>query len=349
MISPTAFEKAGGGDLEKSKDWARLNAVGTGPFRIVEFRRDVLIRYERNEHYWRKNRPYFDGFESRLIPDPMIASAMMQAKEADMFTNVDVRTALDLEHMGFRVNWGPGMLMALLPNSSDPASPFSDRRVREALEYAINRPAPAKMIGHGKFEPLTQLAGKKFPGYVPDFDPRPYNIVKARQLLVEAGYPKGFRTKILANELLRDPAAALKSYLGEVGIEVDLDIADTARYMASVFADGWSGLVLAASGVNPDATDLFVHFGPDPMTYRTGNIAKSDEYLALCDEALHTYDNAGHYNVLKRMIRQAGEDAMVVPLYITAMATVIQDYVHSDYPKIHIIIWKSYEDWMEEH
>jgi peptide/nickel transport system substrate-binding protein len=349
MISPTAFEKAGGGDLEKSKEWARSNAVGTGPFRIVEFRRDVLIRYERNECYWRKDQPYFDGIESRLIPDPMIASAIMQAREADMFVNVDVRTALDLEQMGFKVNWGTGMLMALLPNSSDPASPYADRRVRKALEYAINRPSLAKMIGHGKYEPLTQLAGTKFPGYVPDFDPRPYNAAKARQLLAEAGYPEGFRTEIMADEQGRDLAAAIQSYLGKVGIEVDLDIADTARYTASVFADGWSGLVLAASGINPDATDLFVHFGPDPMTYRTGNIAKSDEYMALCDDALHTYDDAGHYSVLKRMVRQASDDAMVVPLYITAMATVMQPYVYSDYPKIHIIIWKSYEDWMEEH
>jgi len=349
MISPTAFEKAGNGDLDKSKEWARSNAVGTGPFRIVEFKRDVLIRYEKNEHYWRKNRPYYDSFESRLIPDPMIASAIMQAREADMFTNVDVRTALDLEEMGFRVNWGPGMLMALLPNSSDPASPYADRRVREALEYAIDRPALAKMIGHGKYEPLTQLAGKKFLGYVPDFDPRPYNVAKARHLLAEAGYPEGFRTKIMANDVTRDLAAALQSYLGKVGIEVDLDIADTARYTAAIFADGWSGLALAASGINPDATDLFVHFGPDPMTYRTGNIVKSDEYLALCNEALHTYDDAGHYSVLKRMVQRAGEDAMVVPLYITAMATVTQTYVHSDYPKVHIVIWNSFEDWMEEH
>ncbi|MFC1494923.1 ABC transporter substrate-binding protein [Thermodesulfobacteriota bacterium] len=349
MVSPTAFEKAGGGDLEKSKEWARSNAVGTGPFRIVEFKRDVLIRYERNDNYWRKNRPYFDGFESRLIPDPMIASAMMQAGEADMFTNVDVRTALDLEEMGVKVNWGPGMLAALLPNSSDPDSPFADRRVREAVEYAIDRPALAKMIGHGKYEPLTQLAGKKFPGYIPDYNPRPYNVAKARQLLAEAGYPGGFRTKIMANDILRDPAAALQSYLGEVGIKVDLDIADTARYMAAVFADGWTGLVLAISGVNPDATDLFVHFGKDPMTYRTGNIAKSEEYLALCSEALHTYDKAGHYSVLKRMVRQASEDAMVVPLYITALATAIQPYVHSDYPRIHIIVWDSWDDWMEEH
>jgi trans-2-enoyl-CoA reductase len=84
------------------------------------------------------------------------------------------------------------------------------------------------------------------------------------------------------------------------------------------------------------------------MTYRTGTIAKSEEYLALCNKALHTYDDDGHYSVLKEMVRQASEDAMVVPLYITALATAIQPYVHSDYPRIHTLMWDSWEDWMEE-
>ncbi len=160
MISPAAFEKAGGGDLEKSKAWARLNPVGTGPFKIVDFQRDVFIRCRRNDNYWRDNLPYFDGIEYRLIPDLMIASAMMQANEADMLTNADVRTALDLEALGFKVNWGTGLLMALLPNSADPDSPFADKRVREAVEFAVNRPALAQMIGYGKYEPLTQLASQ---------------------------------------------------------------------------------------------------------------------------------------------------------------------------------------------
>ncbi len=346
MISPTAFEKAGGGDIEKSKEWARLHPVGTGPFKIVDFQRDVVLRSERNENYWRKGMPYYDGIEYRLIPDLMIASAMIQANEADMLTNSDVRTAIDLERLGFKVNWGTGMLIALLPNSFDPNSPFSDKRVRAAVEYAIDRPALAKMIGYGKYEPITQLAGSDFLGYVPDFDPRPFNPNKAKQLLAEAGYPKGFQTKILTAELNRDLAAALKAYLGDVGIEVDLDIADTARYTAATFSEGWEGLAIGGSGINPDATDIFVHFGADPMTYRTDNIAKSKAYLDLCDEALHTYDDAEYRKLLRRIVRQASEDAMVVPLYITVLAAVMQHYVHSDIYKIHQIIWKSYEDWM---
>jgi ABC-type transport system substrate-binding protein len=347
MISPTAFEKAGNGDIERSKEWARFNAVGTGPFKVVDFQRDVVIRHERNNNYWRENRPYLAGIESRLIPDIMISSAMMQAKEADILTAADVQTALDLQEMGFKINWGLGLLMTILPNSADPDSIFADKKVREALEYAIDRPALAKMIGYGKYQPSTQIAGSTFMGYIPEYSPRPYNLNKAKQLLAEAGYPNGFETELIAVERDRDVAAAIQGYLSRAGIKVDVDIADSARYVAAVFKDGWSDLALAASGVNPDATEVFVHFGPTATTFSTTNIFKSPEYIALCNEALHTYDDAKYKELLQKILIQASKDAMVVPLYTTVGATVMQPFVHSSYLRIHGQIWQSYKDWME--
>jgi len=350
MISPTAFEKAAGGDFEKGKEWARLNPVGTGPFKLAEFQRDNLIRYVRNDNYWRKDMPYLDGIELRWIPDPLTASAMMEAGEADMWHDVAaIQNIIDLENKGLKVNWGPGMFFAILPNSSDPNSIFANKKVREAIEYAIDRPAIANMLGFGKYEPLHQIAPSAWPGYVPGYDPRPYNPAKARELLTEAGYPTGFKTKLLGTDLARDALTALQTYLKDVGIDAEPDIADMGRYFGAVFGTGWSDLVLAASGINPSTTDLFIHFGPSPMTYRTGTIAKSPEYLALCDKALHTYDDAEYIKVIKEIVKQAGEDAMIIPLYRSAAVAVMQPYVHSDYFIIHGVIWTSYDDWMEEH
>jgi peptide/nickel transport system substrate-binding protein len=350
MVSPTAFNKAGGGDIEKSKEWARKNSVGTGPFKVVDFKRDAFIKYERNDNYWRKGMPYLDGMELRFIPDPMTASAMMEAKEADAWHDVAfVRNVLDLEQKGFKVVWGPGMFWAILPNSNDPKSPFANKKVREAIEYALDRPAIAKMVGYGKYEPLHQIAPSKWPGYVPGYNPRPYNPDKAKKLLAEAGYPNGFKTAMLATEWMRDGATAIKSYLEAVGIDARLDIADMGRYFGAVFGTGWSDLVFAASGINPSTTDLFIHFGPEPMTYRTGTIKKSPEYLALCKEALHIYDDAKYIEKIKQIVKKAGEDAMVIPVYVSAQANVMQPYVHSNYVKIHSVIWYSYEDWLEKH
>jgi ABC-type transport system substrate-binding protein len=127
-----------------------------------------------------------------------------------------------------------------------------------------------------------------------------------------------------------------------------LDLADMGRYFGSVFGKGWKDLVLAASGINPDATDLFVHFGPQPMTYRTGNIKKSPEYLALCEDALHTYDKKQFIEKIKLIVKQAGEDAMVIPIFRSTQAVVMQPYVHSSYGTIHTVHWHPYLDWIEK-
>jgi len=351
MISPSAFENAGATDEERI-EWARMNSVGTGPFIVTEFQRDTLIVYERNDNYWREGMPYLDGMEVRFIPDTMTASAMMEAGEADVWTDVgEVQNILDLEEKGLNVNWGPGMFFAILPNSSNPDSLLSDPKIRAAIEYAINRPALAEMLGYGRFEPLHQMASSTWPGYVEGYDPRPYDLEMARQLLAEAGHPDGFKTTLLITDTGRDAAAAIQANLGDVGIEVELDVADMGRYFGAVFGTGWDDLVLAASGINPDATDLFVHFGPSPMTFRTGNIWKSPEFLALCDEALDPgfQDAFEAMGKIKEAIRQGGEDAMIIPLYRSAQAQVMQSYVHSDYVLIHSVIWTSYDDWMEEH
>ena len=331
-------------------EWARKNGVGTGPFKFAEFQRDTMIKYVRNDNYWRKGYPYLDGMEIRFIPDVMTASAMIQGKEVDGWMDVsDVRNVLDLEKKGLKVNWGPGMFWAILPNSSDPKSPYADKRVREALEYAIDRPTLAKMLGYGKFEPLVQMASSISPSYVKGFNPRPYNPEKARKLLAEAGYPKGFETTLLTMSSNQDSAAALKSYLEAVGIKVRLDLADMGRYFTAIFQTGWDDLVFAANGIDPDGRELFIHFGPAPMTYRSGNIKKSPQFLAACDDALHTYDKAQFIEKLQKAVKQGSEDAMIIPVYRSAQAYVMQPYVHDKYMLIHTIYWHPYDTWMEKH
>jgi peptide/nickel transport system substrate-binding protein len=344
QYSPTAFYTHG-------LDWVRKHGIGTGPFKLAEFKRDTIIKYEKNDDYWRKGYPYLDGIEVRFIPDSMTAAAMLEAGEADVWIDVRyVQNILDFEKKGYKINWGPGFFWALLPNSRDASSKFSNPKVREALEHAIDRPAVARMLGHGKYEPLSQMAPSDWPGHVPGYDPRPYNPEKAKALLAEAGYPNGFKTTILAYAATgQEPGAAVQAFLAAVGIDAKLDLADPGRFYGSVFGRGWSDLALAVSGINPDATDIFVHYGPDPMTFRTGNIKKSAEYLALAEDALHTYDMAGMVEKIKKVVVQGGEDAMVVPLFVSAQANVMQSYVHSKYMLIHSVYWQPYDSWMEKH
>jgi peptide/nickel transport system substrate-binding protein len=344
QYSPTAFNKYG-------KEYLRTHAVGTGPFKLTDFQRDTSIKYEKNNDYWRKGLPLLDGMEVQYVPNPMTASLMMEAKEADIWLDVqDVKYIVDLEKKGFKIAWGPGMLWALLPSSAkDPKSPYANKKVREAIEYAIDRPTMAKTLGFGKYEALTQVVPSFSPAHNPNYNPRPYNPEKAKQLLAEAGYPSGFDTKLLAIETQRDAAVAIQSYLAAVGIRVALDLADMGRFFGAIYSPaGWTDLALSNSGINPDGTDLFTHFGPRPMTYRHGYITKSPEFLAACEKALRTYEPAPLKVALQQAVRQAADDAMVIPLYRSAEVNIMRDYVHSDYMKIHGVTWYSYYDWMEK-
>lgn len=343
------------GDAVKKygKEWARTNAYGTGPFKLVEFQRDTLVRYEKNENYWRKGYPLLDGMEVRFIPDSVTASMMMEKKDADAWLDVgDVKQILALEEKGFKVNWGPGMMWALLPDSLDPKSPLSNKKVREAIEYAIDKSAIAKAVGFGKYEPLTQLVPSFHPNYVPGFNLRPYNPQKAKELLKEAGYPNGFDLNLLALNLPtpQDTATAIKSYLEAVGIRVTIDVCEMSRYNAALFTpEGWKGLALAASGINPDGTDIFAHFGPRPITYRFAKFQKSKEYLDLCEKAYRALNPKEMHKILQQANKKAMEDAMIIPLYRSAQAVVMQPYVYTDYIKIHSVIWDTaYKDWMDK-
>ena len=356
QISPTAYLTAGGtipsgSDNEKSIAWARANPVGTGPFMLGDYTRDTVIKYVKNPNYWQKGYPYLDSMELRYIPDVMTAAATLEAKQADMWIDAaNVTSIMDLESKGIKSNWGPGMFNLILYNSTSADSPTSKKEVRQAIETAINRPALADMLGSGKYEALTQMAAKKFPAYVQGYDPYPYNVAKAKQLLADAGYPNGFKTKLMITSAGTDAAAGIKAYLAAVGIDVTIDIADLGRYFGEVFGTGYtSDMVLTSSGINPDGTDIFVHFANNPLTFRTKNIYKSPAYLELCDKALYATDAATSIGYLKQAVQQAGTDALFLPLYRTVANAEMQPYVHSDFYLIHGATWTPLDDWMDKH
>jgi len=355
-ISPTAFDTAGGtipagSDFEASKEWARTNAVGTGPFTVGSWTRDDQITFVKNPSYWREGQPYLDSIEIRMIPQAMVAAASLQAGEADVWMETSSVTDIVTLQDDYKINWGPGMFNLLMFNSADETNPLSNKLVREAIEYALDREAMAASLGQGIYEPLHQMASNTWPGYVTGYNPRPYNVDKAKELLAEAGYPNGLTMKVMATETSTDAMALLIYYLGEAGITVEPDTADLGRYFGAAFSNGWDDILLSASGINPDATDLFVHFGPNPQTFRPTCIWKSEEFKAFCDEALNPnfQGAADAMPSIRNAIKQAGEDAIFVPLWRSANACIMQQYVHTDYLKIHGITWEPHLDWMEKH
>jgi len=365
-ISPKSFMTAGGTisatdttdtAVEARKVWARAHCVGTGAFTVSDWVRDDHITFVKNPNYWQAGKPYLDGIVLTAIADPMVASAKLQAGEADMWADTSsMNDILQLKQKNFKLVEGPGMFMVMLFSDVDVNSPLHIKEVRQAITYALDRKTMANTLGQGMFEPLTQMAPQKSPGYNPGFDPYPYNVDKAKQLLKDAGFPNGFTVKILgASGSATNDAMALFQYnLGLVGITVQPDIADLGRYFGALFGGakgGWEGLCYSASGINPDGSDLFVHYGPNPMTFATPNMFKSQAYIDLCNAAIDPkYNNAAEAApAIKAALKQADTDALFIPLWRTYEASIVWPFVHTEYPKIHGIIWHPESDWMDKH
>jgi peptide/nickel transport system substrate-binding protein len=349
MYSPTAIEKNG-------EEWAKTHPVGVGPFTLVDWAPDDFVNLKRFDNYYEEGKPYLDAINFRVIPDPVSASAMMEAGQANLWFDTPTKFAVDLENKGFKVNWAvTGFFWGLFANTANPDSIWNNKTLREALEYAIDRPGMAKALGYGKYEALTQIAPKGSTGYNEGYDPRPYNPAKAKELLAEAGYANGLKTTILCDSRSQDYATAIQANLLAVGIDAKIDLADFARFnsmfMSGFFGgDGFPDLAIGMVGIDlPFATGLLRHFGPTPMTgILSINGAKSPEFLALCDKLYQTYDPNELTKVTKEAVKQVAEDALVIPLLKTPWATVMAKNVHDDSSTAHNVVWNLQDSWIEK-
>ena len=342
IFSPTAFKKNG-------KDWAITHAVSTAPFKVVEFKRDVVVKMEKFEGYWNPARPYLDKVEFRIIKEPATASVMMQAKQADFWFSASPREAADLRDQGLTVITGPSFIHNIYPDSKKPDSPFADKRVREAIEYAIDRKAMSDALGFGFTTPINQLAPPGSAGYNPDFKGRPYNPEKAKRLLAEAGYAQGIKTTMGLRATELDKATVIQNYLAEIGIDVKLDVSAPGRYWGMIFRNGWNGLLLGVSAINPEYSVAWLHhFGPEPSV-KFVSLGKSPEFLGACTNVVKAPDIPTMRNLTMKMITQASEDDMAIPLLNDVTIAVTQKNVETSFLKVLTFSsWNMGEDWMRQ-
>jgi ABC-type transport system substrate-binding protein len=245
---------------------------------------------------------------------------------------------------------GPNVINNIYGDSANPASPFAKKEVRTAMEYALDRPAMAKALGYGFATPINQLTPPGTAGYNPDYLGRPYNPEKAKELLKSAGYPAGLKTKMMLLPTAVNTGAVVKNYFAAVGIDVTLDIADPGRYWASIFNDGWQGLLIGVSALNPEYAVVFLdHFGPYPLV-KFVSLGKTPEFLAACKQIYIAPDIPSMRKATQVMVTQASSDAMAIPMTYSLITTPMQKYVHTTFmTAIDWTGWYVWDDWMDKH
>ena len=217
--------------------------VGTGPYRLLEFKPGEVVTFTRNEDYFAdspKGQPEIDRIVQRTIPDQNTRIAEMLSGRLDWIWKVpndqarrmESNSRLTIENeQTLRV----GYLSFDSSNRTGNASPVNDVLVRKAIAYAIDREAIVKSLVGGKSVVAHSACHPEQFGCTQDVARYDYDPAKAKALLAEAGYPDGFTIDFHAYRN-RNYAEAIMGYLREVGIKTNLVYLKYAALRDKVYA-----------------------------------------------------------------------------------------------------------------
>ncbi len=218
--------------------YVATHPVGTGPYKFVSWVKDDRVTLTANTAYW-GGAPKIQTLVFRLIPDPAARVAALRTGEADIIADFPPDLAPSVQgdpQVQVETTDGTRSINILLDTT---ASPLTDPRVRQALNYAVDKDTIVKKLlgGFGSVEatvvPATYLGVNAF------LKPYPYDPAKAKSLLAEAGYPNGFATVFQSPQgrYLADSqvSQAVVGYLKAVGVNAQLKYYEWGNYVTMYF------------------------------------------------------------------------------------------------------------------
>jgi ABC-type transport system substrate-binding protein len=290
----------------------RNNPVGTGPFIFREWKSRDQIVLDANPSYW-KGKPKLDRIVFKEYPDAQAALLALQRGETQIMGDVATQVIPTLRaNKDLVVLTQPGLAVngMAMPNDTPP---FNDKRVRQALNYAVDKEAINKALYGGLAVVMTSPLPEAQWGFDKSLKGYPYDPAKAKQLLSAAGV-KDLKMELLSYNTPRgynpagaDLAVALQGYLRKVGIEAEIRKSDMGAFLATVRSGNYHGLFLTGwSGDNGDP-DNFVGelWGSYGMPVNDTSHYKNPEVDKLMQQAAAEVDHAKRlqmYNQVQKMI-----------------------------------------------
>ena len=301
--------------IEKVGEEAYKKApVGAGPYKFVSFTPGVELTLEAFGDYWRKA-PSVKRLVMRSIPDETTRAAAVKTGEVDAAYLFSGAVAEDLKRSpGVRVV-APllyGVYWLDFLDQWDPKSPWHDRRVRQAASLAIDRNAinQAEMLGLGK--PAGAFVPPEFE-FSLKLDPPPFDPKRAKQLMVEAGFPNGFD----AGDLTPLPpytsvAEAIGGYLQALGIRTSVRTMERATFLAAWREKKLRGLVFSATGAAGNAAARLEPFFTKSGVYAYGTRPEIDD---LFQRQANEIDRGKREALLHQIQKIVIDQALVAPVF----------------------------------
>ncbi|WP_029592323.1 glutathione ABC transporter substrate-binding protein GsiB [Franconibacter pulveris] len=323
MISPAALQKYG-------KEIG-FHPVGTGPYELVTWNQTDFVKVKKFAGYWQQGLPKLDSITWRPVVDNNTRAAMLQTGEAQFAFPIPYEQAKVLEKNDKLELVASPSIMQRYISMNVTQKPFDNPKVREAINYAINRQALVKVAFAGYATPATGVVPPSI-AYAAEFQPWPYDPAKARQLLKEAGFPNGFSTTLWSSHNHSTAQKVLQftqQQLAQVGIKAKVTAMDAGQRAAEVEGKGqkesgvrmfYTGWTASTGEADWALSPLFASQNWPPTLFNTAFYSNKQVDSDLAD-ALKTTDNAQKAKLYKDAQQVIWQESPWVPLVVEKLVS----------------------------
>lgn len=340
VLPKAMFDKLPGAtDDDKGKIFGQ-KPMGTGAFYVTEWKIGEVMRLKKNPYYWKKDAaggqlPYLDEIEFPVIQDDATRLLKLKAGEAGGVEFVPYARVKEMQQ-------DPNLDMQLWPSTkvtyiqfncrptyNGKPNPLSDVRVRQALNYAVNKDAVIAITTHGLGKPLSSYMSSVTPLHTGSGPVYPYNVAKAKQLLAEAGVKNlEFSCHAQAgNQDDQNNLTTIQQMLAQVGVKMTIELMDfatkVARYRKGDFLSRtayWTDDIADPSEI----TSYFV-YSPTVDCLHTGwKSEEADKLFLASQEEVDEKKRADMYAKIQDIYNHTGP---TMPLYETPYPVVFRKNV----------------------
>ncbi|ABC28673.1 ABC-type dipeptide transport system, periplasmic component [Hahella chejuensis KCTC 2396] len=311
--------------VKHGNSFASRKASGTGPYTVSYREQGVKVEFSRYSGYWDTKSP---GNVDKMIltpikEDPTRVAALLSG-DVDYIAPVPPTDLKRIESdKNSKLVTMSGTRIITFQMNQNRRPEFKDPRVRLAINYAINQEAISDKIMKGFSTPAAQLSPKGYLGYNADLKPR-FDLKKAKELMKEAGYEKGFSITMMApnNRYVNDEkiAQAAAAMLAKINIKVDLKTLPKAQYWPEFDARAADIMMIGWHSDTEDSNNFYEFLVTCPNTetgagqYNSGNYCnpKVDEMVKQANKSTDPKERA---EIMQTIEKTLYDEGAFVPLH----------------------------------
>ena len=253
IVPPKYTQSDNGASLAKKP-------IGTGPFTFVEWVKDDHITLKANPDYW-GGKPKLDQVLFKPIPEDATRVASLKSGQSDIITNLpisEIQSVSSAQNLAFSKVPSLRLMFVILDATNNSA--VKDKRVRQALNYAVDKNALIQNTFQGNAIILQgQALSQEYFGFNPNLKAVPYDPAKAKQLLADAGYANGLTVTLWSPQgryvLDKETSEAISGQLAKVGVTANVQTRDWATYVKMLIDKTLTPTAFIGYSTFPDADD----------------------------------------------------------------------------------------------